>query len=178
MRLDTILRVCTKLFLPFIWVFALYVQLHGDYGPGGGFQAGVIAAAGVILYAIVFGKSAATRMVPVWLVEVMVPLGVLLYTGVGVWSMLMGGNFLDYDVLFHADPHSQYERVHGQHWGVFLVELGVLVTVTGTMIAIFYAFAGRGRPKGPKVPETGGSEPGTTEPGDPGHETVEGEEAR
>lgn len=146
MRLDTILRVCTKLFLPFIWVFALYVQLHGDYGPGGGFQAGVIAAAGVILYAIVFGKSAATRIVPKWLVEAMVPLGVLIYAGVGVYAMWMGGNYLDYDVLLHAHP-DHHEAVHGQHWGVFLVEIGVLVTVTGTMVSIFYAFAGRGRRK-------------------------------
>lgn len=144
MRLDTILRVSTKMLLPFIWVFALYVQLHGDYGAGGGFQAGVITAAGVILYAIVFGKSAAVRIVPKWLVEAMVPLGVLIYASVGIFSMVMGGRYLDYDVLLAAHP-DHHEAVHGQHWGVFLVELGVLVTVTGTMISIFYAFAGRGR---------------------------------
>ena len=146
MRLDTILRVCTKLFLPFIWVFALYVQLHGDFGPGGGFQAGVIMAAGVILYAIVFGKSAATKIVPKWLVELMVPLGVLIYMSVGIWTQIQGANYLDYDYFLSADP-DYHTAVHGQHWGVFLVEIGVLVTVTGTMITIFYAFAGRGRPE-------------------------------
>ena len=55
MKLDLILRVATKIILPFILLFALYVQFHGDYGPGGGFQAGVIAAGMVILYAIIFG---------------------------------------------------------------------------------------------------------------------------
>ena len=55
MRLDLILRVATKLILPFMLLFALYVQFHGDYGAGGGFQAGTIAGAGVILYALVFG---------------------------------------------------------------------------------------------------------------------------
>lgn len=138
MRLDTILRVVSKLFLPFIFVFGLYVQWHGDYGPGGGFQAGVIIAAGVILYAIIFGLEAAQRAVPVRIVEVMVPLGVLIFAGVGVAGILTGGLYLDYNNLAH-------DTVHGQEWGVFLVELGVLVTVTGTMIAIFYAFAGRGR---------------------------------
>ena len=146
MILDVILRVAAKMFIPFIIMFGLYVQLHGDYGPGGGFQAGVIIAAAVILYAIVFGKDAAVRMVPKPVVEAMVPLGVLIYAGVGVWSMWMGGEYLNYNILFHNPPATQYEAVHGQHWGVFLVEVGVLVTVTGTMLTIFYSFAGRGRP--------------------------------
>ncbi|MEM1159657.1 MAG: Na(+)/H(+) antiporter subunit B [Pseudomonadota bacterium] len=144
MILDVILRVAAKLFIPFIIMFGLYVQWHGDYGPGGGFQAGVIIAAAVILYAIVFGKDAAVRMVPKPLVEAMVPLGVLIYAGVGVWAQIMGGEYLNYDVLFHFPP-SDYEAIHGQHWGVFLVEAGVLVTVAGTMLSIVYSFVDRGR---------------------------------
>ncbi|MEM7056648.1 MAG: Na(+)/H(+) antiporter subunit B [Pseudomonadota bacterium] len=147
MILDVILRVAAKLFIPFILMFGLYVQLHGDFGPGGGFQAGVIIAAAVILYAIIFGKDAATRAVPEWAVRVMIPMGVLIYAGVGVWSMLMQGEYLNYNVLLHAgEKIGTYDAVHGQHWGVFLVEIGVLVTVTGTMLGIFYMFAGRGRP--------------------------------
>ena len=138
MRLDVLLRVASKLFLPFILMFALYVQFHGDYGPGGGFQAGVIVAAAVVLYAIIFGLAEAHRVVPPALVETMVPLGVLIYAGVGVFNMLTGSNFLNYTHLAH-------DQIHGQEWGVFLVEAGVLVTVAGTMVAIFYAFAGRGK---------------------------------
>ncbi len=138
MNLDVILRVATKLGLPFILMFGLYVQWHGDYGPGGGFQAGVI------LYAIIFGIGAAERAVPRWVAEAMVPLGVLLFAGTGVWSLYMGANYLDYDALFHW-PATQKEAVHGQHWGVYIVELGVLVTVSGTMLTIFYNFASRGR---------------------------------
>ena len=59
-----VLRVITKIFLPFILLFGLYVQFHGDFGPGGGFQAGVIFAAGIILYALVFGLDAARRALP------------------------------------------------------------------------------------------------------------------
>lgn len=144
MIMDVILRVATKLFLPFILMFALYVQWHADYGPGGGFQAGVIAAAGIILYAIIFGTRAAERAVPRWITEAMVPLGVMIFMGVGIWSLIQGANYLDYDALFHW-PATQYQAVHGQHWGVYIVEIGVLVTVTGTMVTIFYNFAGRGR---------------------------------
>lgn len=139
MRLDTILRVVVKIFIPFILMFGLYVQLHGDFGPGGGFQAGVIVAAGIILYAIIYGLRAAQRAVPPGLVEVMMPLGVAIYAGVGIAGFVTGRNYLDYSNLMHGD------MVHGQHWGVFLVEIGVLVTVASTMLAIFYAFAGRGR---------------------------------
>ncbi|MDH3640349.1 MAG: cation:proton antiporter, partial [Gammaproteobacteria bacterium] len=50
-----VLRLVTKFLLPFILLFALYVQFHGDYGPGGGFQAGVIFGAGFVLYGLIFG---------------------------------------------------------------------------------------------------------------------------
>ena len=92
MSLDLILRVGTKLILPFILLFALYVQFHGDYGPGGGFQAGVITAGMVILLAITFGLEAAQRIAPQALIERMIPLGVLIYAGTGVAGLIMGKN--------------------------------------------------------------------------------------
>ena len=137
MNLELILRIGTKLILPFILLFAIYVQLHGEYGPGGGFQAGVIVAAVVILIAITFGLNAAKRLAPRALVERMVPLGVLIYAGVGVAGLLLGGNYLDYGVLA-ANP------VTGHLLGIFLVEIGVAVTVSSTMVALFYAFVERG----------------------------------
>ena len=138
MRRDVILRVVAKMLIPFALMFALYVQFHGDFGPGGGFQAGVIVAAAVIFYGVVYGLPAARRAVPDRVVEVMVAAGVLVYGGVGVAGLLLGGNYLDYFVLSH-DP------VHGQHRGIFWVEAGVAVTVSGVMLKIFYLFAGRGR---------------------------------
>ena len=68
MKNDMILRVIGKLLIPFILMFALYVQLHGDYGPGGGFQAGAIVAAAMIFYAMIYGLSTALRVLPDWLV--------------------------------------------------------------------------------------------------------------
>jgi multicomponent Na+:H+ antiporter subunit B len=138
MKLDLILRVGTKLLIPFILLFALYVQFHGELGPGGGFQAGVISAGTLILYAIIFGVDAAKRIAPQRLVELMVPMGVLIYAGTGVAGLMLGKNFLDYSVLAHDPPH-------GRELGIFLVEAGVLITVSGTMTAIFYTFSERGR---------------------------------
>jgi multicomponent Na+:H+ antiporter subunit B len=137
MTRQTILRVVAKLLIPYILLFALYVQFHGDYGPGGGFQAGVIFAAAFILYALVFGLEKARRVARPGVIEVLVALGVLIFAGTGIVAMLGGGNFLDYDALDHHNP------VHGQHLGILLVELGVGITVAATMIASFFSFAGR-----------------------------------
>ena len=138
MRDLLILRVVTKLLMPFILIFALYVQFHGDYGPGGGFQAGVIFGAGFILYGLVFGLDDLRGVLSSDILRTGFALGVLLFAGVGVAGLFLGGNYLDYNVLAH-DP------VHGQHLGILLIEFGVGVTVASVMISIFYYFAGRGR---------------------------------
>ncbi len=135
---NLILRVVSRLLIPFILLFALYVQFHGDFGPGGGFQAGVILASALILYALVFDLGEVRAVVPEWLVETMMAAGVVIYAGVGVAALLLGGNFLDYSVLAH-------DTVHGQERGIFWVEVGVAVTVSGVMLKIFYMFADRRR---------------------------------
>ncbi len=136
MRDYLVLRVVAKLLIPFLVVFGVYVLFHGDFGPGGGFQAGVIVAAAIILYGVIFGLPTARKVVPDWLVEAMMAAGVLLFAGVGIAGLVLGGNYLDYFVL-DADP------VAGQHRGIFWVELGVFITVSGVMLKIFYMFAAR-----------------------------------
>ncbi len=133
-RRNPILRETSHLLIPAILLFALYVQFHGDYGPGGGFQAGVIFASGIILYAMLHGVKYAEKVISFNLAKVLAASGLLIYAGVGVADILLGGNFLDYNVLAH-DP------VHGQHWGILIIELGVGLTVAMVIIGIFYAFA-------------------------------------
>ena len=138
MRRHIVLRVIAKLLIPPILLFALYVQFHGDFGPGGGFQAGVIFGAGFILYALIYGVENAQRVAPPGVVRVLVALGVLIFAGVGVVDLILGGNYLDYNVMAE-DP------VAGQHIGIIAVELGVGITVAAVMMTIFFAFAGRER---------------------------------
>ncbi len=136
---NVIVRVVVKMLAPFILLFALYVQLHGDYGPGGGFQAGVIFATGFIVYAIVFGVRRTIQALPFAAVTAMASLGLALYATVGFVALGLGGAFLDYGALDSRDP------VHGQHVGIVLIELGVGVTVAGVLTAVFYTFAERRR---------------------------------
>ncbi|MBI1265049.1 MAG: Na(+)/H(+) antiporter subunit B [Alphaproteobacteria bacterium] len=134
-----VLRVVSKLLIPLIFLFGLYVHFHGEYSPGGGFSAGVVLGVGVILFALIFGMEAARKAVPPYAARFGMALGALLFASVGFASLIMGGEFLNYTVL-HPD-----RTYVGQHIGIIAVELGVLTSVTSVIIAIFYAFAGRER---------------------------------
>lgn len=129
-----VLRVVSRLLIPLIMLFALYVQFHGEYGPGGGFQAGVIFAVGFILYGLIYGVDRLREVVSPTLVRIVSASGVLLYAGVGVVGMLNGAEFLNYNVL--AD-----DPVSGQLTGILIIEFGVGLTVASTMTILFYAFA-------------------------------------
>lgn len=133
LKAHAVLHEVAKLIIPLVLLFALYVQFHGDFGPGGGFQAGVIGAAAFILYALVFGLPKAFAVVGPQFLKTMASFGVLLYAGVGLFSMYKGGHFLDYNKLA-VDP------VAGQHIGIIVIELGVGITVFAVMLTIFYAF--------------------------------------
>ena len=129
-------RMVGRLVLPFILLFGLYVQFHGEYGPGGGFQAGAIFAAAVILYALLEGESRALAALPRSVLLGLIVTGPLLFGMVGIAGMILGSQFLDYSVLA-SDP------VTGQQVGIILIEAGVGITVTGVLLSVFHAFAAR-----------------------------------
>jgi multicomponent Na+:H+ antiporter subunit B len=131
---DPILRVCTKIIVGPIILFGLYVQFHGDYGPGGGFQAGVIVAAGFILHSLIFGLMEGRKLVSENLNLNIMILGVLLYGGVGLISLYFNTEFLNYSILAH-------DSKHGQHIGILLIEFGVGLTVAGVMLILFHLFS-------------------------------------
>jgi len=138
LRDEVLLVVVGRLLVPFILLFGLYVQFHGEYGPGGGFQAGALVAAGFILYSLIEGEQRALSALPLSALTVLTVTGALLYGAVGVAGMLMGSNFLAYSVLAN-DP------VAGQKLGIILIEAGVGMTVCGVLLSIYHAFSRRGR---------------------------------
>ena len=146
MKHNLILKVVAKFLIPLIFLFALYVQFHGDFGPGGGFQAGVIFSAAIILYALVFGVDMAKQVIPPYVLRGLASLGVLIYAGTGVATLLLGGKYLEYGVLGSS-------QVAGQHLGILVIELGVGMTVMAVMLIMFFAFAERGRPESESEPD-------------------------
>ncbi|MCY4343024.1 MAG: DUF4040 domain-containing protein [Gammaproteobacteria bacterium] len=137
LRSYVIPRVAGRLLIPFILMLGFYIQFHGEYGPGGGFQAGAIVAAALILYALLEGEQRGLRVISRRVLMGLMAGGVILYGAVGAAGMLLGGNFLDYSVL--AD-----DPVTGQQIGIILIEFGVGMTVTGVLLSIYHAFAARG----------------------------------
>lgn len=131
-----VLKTIVKLLLPFIVVYAIYVQANGEYSPGGGFQAGVILAVAFIAYSFTHDLEELKKIIPLGVVRFLAALGVLIYGGVGVVAMLMGGNFLNYSVF-------ALDKAHAQKLGIMLVELGVGITVFSVVMLIFYSFGGR-----------------------------------
>jgi multicomponent Na+:H+ antiporter subunit B len=132
-----ILRVSVKMLTPLIVLFAFYVLTHGEYGPGGGFQAGVLLAAAVIVYGLVFGPVAAVRLAPPIAAAALAAIGVTLYALTGVVGLAGADSFLDHNgiaALLQLQPST------GQHIGIVLVEWSVFFTVAGSLIGIFYAF--------------------------------------
>ena len=133
---EIIIKVVSKKLIPLILLFALYVQFHGDFGPGGGFQAGAIFYAGFVLYSLIFGFDKLVSVVTPRFLEVVSVTGVLLYIGVGFLCMALGGEFLNYSVLGDT-------QVAGQHIGILLVEFGVFLSVFSVLLLIFYCFVSR-----------------------------------
>ena len=136
MRSNGILRVIARFLIPLIMLFGLYIQFHGEYSPGGGFQAGVVFASGWILFALIYGLDAALDVIPLKALYVLMLVGVLLYCLVGVATVVLGGHFLDFYTLLPS-PHA------AQQLGIITVEFGIGVTVATVVMLIFTMFSRR-----------------------------------
>ncbi|WP_423908415.1 Na(+)/H(+) antiporter subunit B [Candidatus Spongiihabitans sp.] len=135
---NPVLKTVLLRFIPIVILFALYVQFHGDYGPGGGFQAGVIFGAGLITFGLLTDSEKLQSVISERIVISGMACGVLLYGSVGVAALFFGGDFLDYSV-FNYSVLSESQTA-GQHLGVFLIELGVGITVASTIVSLFISF--------------------------------------
>lgn len=132
---QAVLRVVSKMSIPFILLFGLYVITHGELGPGGGFQGGVVVACAFILFALIFGRPALYKVLPPPVSDLLTGLGVLMYSGTGAACLLLGGQFLDYSMLNTLSPGD------GEALGMTLVEYGVGITVSMVMLTIFNQLA-------------------------------------
>lgn len=132
-----VLRVVAKVLIPPIILYGLYVQFHGEYGPGGGFQAGVIIAAAFILYGLIFGLNDLCRAIPLSALRASLAIGALIFIGTGFVTLALGGRFLDYAVLY------EHDFKEAQVIGIIVVELGVGIAVAAAISSIYIAFAGR-----------------------------------
>ena len=131
---DVIVKTLARLLMPFMVVFALYVVMHGHHSPGGGFQGGVILAAGFVLLVVSHGLEQTRKRMSEKLAGVISSIGVFIYAGIGVLCLILGGNYLDYGKL------SKVLRVppaEARSLGILGVEVGVALAVMAVMFTIF-----------------------------------------
>jgi len=129
---NPVVALISSIVSPFIMLFAMYVVFHGHYSPGGGFQGGTILAAAVILLRLAHGSSIGQMQFPRSLGTILGSLGVLIYFGTGLASLLFGGQFLNYAHLPVAETAPLRRGL-----GILFVEVGVGVAVMGILVAIY-----------------------------------------
>lgn len=129
-----IVKISVRIMIPFIQLFGLYVIAHGHYSPGGGFR-GVILGSAFILLGIAFNQEMAMRYFSVRVNSIMASGGALLFVGTGVVCALLGGLFLDYSAL---DRVFSLGPIEWRSMGIFIVEVGVGLTVMSIMTSLFW----------------------------------------
>jgi len=138
---DIILQSAARLLVPPMQIFALYVVAHGHYSPGGGFQGGVIFGASFILLALAYDLKFVLQRFRERTMLRYSALGVLVYSGIGVGSMVLGGNMLDYGAWSAAlGVTPAAARSHG----MLGVEIGVAITVMAIMLSLYVDLASGG----------------------------------
>lgn len=140
-----IVRVASRLMIPYMQLFALYVVAHGHYSPGGGFQGGVILGASIILLAMSTNLKDALKRLKEKTFIVYSAVGVLIFSGFGALCLALGGNFLDYSVLQIIMPYT--DAIMARSHSMLFVEIGVALTVMCGMFAIYAHLASNGTMK-------------------------------
>lgn len=123
----------SRLVVPFNLMFALYVITHGHYGPGGGFQGGVILAASMMLLRLALGEEYEHRRFSPTFATFVAAVGMLIYALAGLLPIAWGGRFLEYAYLPIPGLSSAELRYHG----ILIVETGVGMVVWGTLVTLF-----------------------------------------
>lgn len=131
---DKVVEVSLKLLLHTAVLYGLFIHFHGEESAGGGFQAGAIFSSVFLVYQFIFDDE--DYLIKERLSRIFLFIGITLYFGMGIFTMLLGGKFLEYNALgfFHvSSPVSQ-------KIGIIVVETGVLLVVGAALIKVGYAF--------------------------------------
>ena len=130
---NSVVEGLSRFLVPFIQIFALYVITHGHYGPGGGFQGGVILAASMMLLRLSLGEEYEHRRFSPTAASFVAAVGILIYAFAGLAPMMFGGRFLDYAYL----PIPGLSPAELRYHGILIVESGVGLVVWGTLVTLF-----------------------------------------
>lgn len=128
-----IIMTTVRVVSPFVLAFGLYLTFHGANTPGGGFQGGVVIGAMVYLLGFSFGIDRTRAWVGHRTMAYLAAGGVLVFGGIGVLTLALGGGFLEYRQLPIGDATK---------WGMEAVEIaGIAAIVAGAVMGLFFLTA-------------------------------------
>jgi multicomponent Na+:H+ antiporter subunit B len=121
---------------PFVLTYGFFLTFHGADSPGGGFQGGALVAVVVLMLGFAFGIQPTREWVGRGLMAGLSAGGVIVFTGVGLGALALGGSFLEYGRFEPIVGH------HGTKWGMEAVEIGgVAAIVAGVIMGLFFLTA-------------------------------------
>ncbi|MBS3907952.1 MAG: Na(+)/H(+) antiporter subunit B [Syntrophaceae bacterium] len=138
---NVVIETASRIMIPFIQLFALYVITHGALGPGGGFQGGVVFASSYFLYIVVFNIIEGKKRLPESVYTTLSSTGLCIYAGVGLLSIILSFGMAQYLNYGFIPFTSHFEK--NRSLGIDLVEIGVGITVMAVMVSIFFDLAGK-----------------------------------
>jgi multicomponent Na+:H+ antiporter subunit B len=134
---SVVVRTVSRMMIPFIQLFGLYVIIHGETSPGGGFQGGVILGTSIILLAIVFEREEAERRISRRVLTAFMCIGLLIYSGIGLLDVISGGRYLEYTKLPLPMHHEEISVL-----SILSVEIGIGITVMAVITLLFFYLVG------------------------------------
>jgi len=133
---DVIIRFISRIIVPFIQVYGLYVILHGHLTPGGSFSGGAVLGSSMILFALSFNLERGAKKLTHDASTVLECGGILWFTVLGLYGIFAGANFLtNQGAGFNLGVPGQ--AVSGGI--IMLVTIGLGLKVASTVITLFYS---------------------------------------
>ena len=128
-----ILATMFRYITPFILTYSVYVLFHGEYSPGGAFQAGGMFGMAIVLERLI-QKRDTILFLPARASIILAGIGMFIFVFLGILPMFAGGNFLEYGALPFGLPNLTKHSL-----GVVAIEIGIAICVAATIMVIFDA---------------------------------------
>jgi multicomponent Na+:H+ antiporter subunit B len=126
-----IVHTVSRVLLPVIQLYGIYVLFFGQYGPGGGFVGGVIFGSSLILTLLVFGARSNENYLAKRALHAD-GLGLIIFAGIGGLCMIFAGQFLNYSAV----PLPGFDLAATRSLGILGTMIGVAVDIAVTSISI------------------------------------------
>ena len=133
--MSLIVRMVTNIVIGFIFIYGIYIILHGHLTPGGGFAGGVIVAGALVLKVLAFGIGPGSERRAEDRASIFESIGALLFIGIALAGLILTGAFF-LNFLSRGTP------LHLLSAGIIpLCNIAIGIKVGAGLFSIFLALA-------------------------------------